>query len=783
MEKKNFRIIKSRTTNFDANFNPHFDTIIGNYVKKLKKSISNKNKNNISDNENNLPHKNQNILLSIPFHINQSTMNILTYIFSKKLRNKNDLLYIQHFLTNYKSLMNTLYQNSFLSDPNELLNQLSMYILMEKFKKDQVICHFGDIGDKFYFVISGNLSVLIPKELKVVMTKHEYNAYLNKLFLNNQFYLLIKTIDSNLKIFNSFYVHQIRNSAEEEIKGKESTELCPILSKKSSKPIYVNNYEFISVDEYISQTLPGSETEANEFAYDDSSDDNYSSKEPLSPKKRKYQTIIWTFHQVTTLSSGATFGDVALSQWNTKRTATIITTTNCSLGYLNIKNYKKCIKKSQDTIRKKDVSSIQSIPLFKSITMDYFNQKYFNYFKINEYNLGENLFSQGDERKELFFLKEGEIEINLNISLREINKIIKMFDPTDNIQEEKYWKIIDKKMFFKVLILKTNDAIGFDDIMYNKKFFVNAKCISLKTAIFTIEEQLFNDLILDPKIKESYEQYNLIKKNLMLKRLVHIRSTIIQSTKVVSIPKDMNYTVKVSSIRSHFTKNLLTSRNLFSSTVRKKIDGSIDGPVFAKSREDLSSATYFRTSITSNKRNSKQKKYNTVYSPKKLVNIPLTNKAIRTKMKRIQTLMLSQTYSSEKNSRSITTEINSSINPFRYSRKGDKKELTKKTDEIDAFVKRIQKLSNNELHQNKIRNIMNSVTYLKISKNKSVNLNKYSDIGNNLDFLAVDNYLEKNYVANSKKRKNNYNLGNLKGKKIMLQRALLTRDKLKNVKK
>ena len=26
-----------------------------------------------------------------------------------------------------------------------------------------------------------------------------------------------------------------------------------------------------------------------------------------------------------------------------------------------------------------------------------------------------------------------------------------MFDPTDNIQEEKYWKIIDKKMFFKVL--------------------------------------------------------------------------------------------------------------------------------------------------------------------------------------------------------------------------------------------------------------------------------------------------------------------------------------------
>ena len=237
MEKKNFRIIKSRTTNFDANFNPHFDTIIGNYVKKLKKSISNKNRNNISDNDNNLPHENQNILLSIPFHINQSTMNILTYIFSKKLRNKNDLLYIQHFLTNYKSLMNTLYQNSFLSDPNELLNQLSMYILMEKFKKDQVICHFGDVGDKFYFVISGNLSVLIPKELKVVMTKHEYNAYLNKLFLNNQFYLLIKTIDSNLKIFNSFYVHQIRNSAEEEIKGKESTELCPILSKKSSRPI------------------------------------------------------------------------------------------------------------------------------------------------------------------------------------------------------------------------------------------------------------------------------------------------------------------------------------------------------------------------------------------------------------------------------------------------------------------------------------------------------------------------------------------------------------------
>lgn len=758
MERRKEKILsKSRTSLYEVIHMNNYDKSIEEYVKEISHQISENTKKEEKKKERN---NHKNVLLNIPFVVNSESMDILNYIFSKKIRNHNDLFYIQHYLTNFKTLMNSLY-TSFLSDPDELLNQLSIHIRMENYKKDQVICNYGDPGDKFYFIISGKVAVLVPKETKVLMTKKEYNAYLNKLFIQGQYELLLKTINANITKFNSFYVHQMKNSADEAISKKNCKNgESPILKRYTSKSNFSSKLEFISVDEYINQTNPYTEDITNdEFIYDDSSDENYS---PKHVQKEKMHAVLWTYFKVATLSTGATFGDLALSQWTQKRTATIITTSNCSLGYLDAVIYKKCIKQSQEAVRKKDVCSIQSTPLFRNVSVDYFNQRYFNYFRIKEYHLGDMLFYQGEKRKEIYFLREGEIELTVNTSLRELNRIIKTFDTDDSFHQEFYGKILDKKATFRLLILKTNDSVGFDDIIYKNEFFANAKCTSLKCSIFSIEEKLFNDLIKDKRIIDSFNEYFEFKQNLMIKRLIHIRKTLIQSdTFKQKFPIEMNYKVEVSSVLKNFRNNVNSTRNVNKSKLR--LNQTQNTFLFSNNMKKSGSTLSPRKTMIkcyqlqvkkfkSNKAIQNLSLYSSSYLSSRM------NQTYNNKSKIKKSFILNN--SNDNTNKTLTTDY-ASINGFKVSARNSAR--TRRPDEIDAFLKRIQTLTRNKYRSNdNNRRIMNTVSYYR--KNNRHMTEESKTIESKLDFIAVDNYIEKN----SKKNKMKINKGLLKGKKLLL---------------
>ena len=763
---KNFS--KSRTSIYEAIHMNNYDKHIEDYVKEISHQISEISGNDSKKKENN---NHKNVLLNIPFVVSSESMDILNYIFSKKIRNHNDLFYIQHCLTNFKSLINSLY-TSFLSDPDELLNQLSIHILMENYKKDQVICNYGDTGDKFYFIISGKVAVLVPKETKVLMTKKEYNAYLNKLFLQNQFEILLKTINANITKFNSFYVHQIKNSAEEEISKKNTKNggEGPILKRYTSKSNFPSKIEFITVDEYINQTNPYTEDiTKNDFVYDDSSDDNYSPKHAQRYKKQKMHAILWTYIKVASLSTGATFGDLALSQWTQKRTATIITTSNCSLGYLDAAIYKKCIKQSQEAVRKKDVCSIQSVPFFRNVSVDYFNQRYFNYFRIKEYHLGDMLFYQGEKRKEFYFLREGEIELTVNTSLRELNRIIKTFDESDNFHEEFYGKILNKKAFFRLLILKTNDSVGFDDIIYKNEFFANAKCTSLKCSIFSIEEKLFLDLIKDKKITESFNEYFTFKRNLMIKRLIHIRKTLIQSDSFKpKFPIGMNYKIEVSSVLQNFRQNVNTTRNV--NKTQLKLNQTQNTFLLNNTNMKKSGSTISprKTMIKCYQLQVKKFKSNKVIQNLSLYSSSYLssrmNRTFNNKSNGKKSFLLNSNNSNDITNKTLMSDYGS-INGFKLSSRNEPTLLstrTGKTDEIDAFLKRIQTLTRNKYRSNTARNrkIMNTISYYRKENHLSEESKTFES---KLDFIAVDNYIEKNTKNNNK----NIKKGMLKGKKLL----------------
>ena len=56
--------------------------------------------------------------------------------------------------------------------------------------------------------------------------------------------------------------------------------------------------------------------------------------------------------------------------------------------------YSKYIKSSLEILRYKNIILLKNIPLFKDISIELFNEKYFNNFHLKIYKRGENIFNQ-----------------------------------------------------------------------------------------------------------------------------------------------------------------------------------------------------------------------------------------------------------------------------------------------------------------------------------------------------------------------------------------------------
>jgi hypothetical protein len=61
---------------------------------------------------------------------------------------------------------------------------------------------------------------------------------------------------------------------------------------------------------------------------------------------------------------------------------------------------------------------------FKHIKLEVFREKYFNYFTNHDFSKQRYIFSQEDHVDYVYFIKEGEVEINLKTNLLGINDLI-----------------------------------------------------------------------------------------------------------------------------------------------------------------------------------------------------------------------------------------------------------------------------------------------------------------------------------------------------------------------
>ena len=400
---------------------------------------------------------------------------------------------------------------------NESIEKLLLICAIEmkiiKFNKNTIIYKISDLPDYIYLVISGKINVIKLLKDDIKMSGLEYFSFLMSLKKNNEIERFNLTINENNNIFNinindkdiiEFYflrnvINQILNDFD--INFKEILNLCNLTSdffELDSNKIDNLNYIKENIKKILIKIPPLSDNQISNYLF---FQDNYFKK-----------TIsIYNYNITTNLQQGEFFG--YYSQEKNKREETIKTEENSILLYLENKQFDYYVSKAKYSLIKKEIDFLQENYIFGKIHKKKFERVYFNYFTLEEYKKGDILTDEFIPLKNVYFIKNGEVDLYSKKNSVQIQSLLNRFQKVDknnkNFYTYKYnnlkTNVIELKKEFeenkltKIVSLKDKEIIGLECIFYGLDCLTSSKVSLDQTKIYKIPVNKFLDIINNEK--------------------------------------------------------------------------------------------------------------------------------------------------------------------------------------------------------------------------------------------------------------------------------------------
>lgn len=453
---------------------------------------------------------------------------LVFYILSK------DRLYLKLYINLVKFFLNryTKYGN-FKGDKEYFFKKLSLSMKAEKYPKDHIICRKDDLGDKFYIILRGTVSIIIVQESYTYLTHEEYNRYLERLKYYKE-YELIRLVFSYA---NTIKVDQDLMKAihDDVLIDDNENEHSNNISKKKL-PKYNENFGKVSAYEFVERIQPIVDYTVIEG---------------------RIKCQIATYKIVATLNDGETFGEIALSKNEKderKRTATVITERECLFGTVLNNVYSSFLKEVEEKSRLILIGQALQHTLFKEVSIENFlKYNYFNFFNVLTYRNGQYLFQQGEIRNSIYFINDGIIDLYTESSFQNISNFIEYLKKNMNLNNNNQNKINDKQIdddyimnkefeiqkqvnsFFyryytkrrtiEIYNIFKKETLGFEDLLLDNRFLFTAKVVSKTCQVFVLEINLLPSLLKDHIIRKNFKVTNNERKEIMIKRLMKIKNT------------------------------------------------------------------------------------------------------------------------------------------------------------------------------------------------------------------------------------------------------------------
>ena len=428
---------------------------------------------------------------------NEDTLSIIIYILSKNSRSERDIFILNNCLKSQKYFIELLKLEGENFNDEELLTKISYLLRCNLIEENTFLFKVGNKGYKFYIILKGNISILVPKTITLKMKEEQYIHHLQLLYSCNEKHLLEKTINFNLNIF----------------KIKEELYMKKVLNLINENTNQLN----IPIDEYIKYI---------------------NGEKDIDESSKYYEEVkIEGYVKIIDLKEGETFGEIALINEDFKRTASIFVNKNSIFGILKNKDYKFTMKSIQIKIKRNDIHFILNSKLFENISVPIFTNCYLNFFVKVFLKKGNFIFQEGNQSEKIFFVYNGEIELKTKLNLKRINYLISYF--SGKKLHKKDMNKIGEDENVVLSIAKKGDLLGLSDCIFNGNYFCSAIVISEQTEIFSIDKLLFVNIWKTyNSVKDNLQKIIEKKENIMLDRLLNIKNTYL--TNMIGGFKDKN---------------------------------------------------------------------------------------------------------------------------------------------------------------------------------------------------------------------------------------------------
>ena len=420
-----------------------------------------------------------------------------------------------------------------------LCNLISKNLSYEKYNKGDILFKIGEIGNKFYFILKGYISILKLKEIH--MAKMSYNQYFNfciKLLKNRELHILEETLKKNshfipikdIEQLQKLYIIIFKKKLYENILSGflyNNTSLSNFFQANGEN---LENFDINlrelqpfedlnDVKEWKSYLIKRIKPTNDELLYYD----KY--KEYITRKIELVKINYYIYDDFLYLGPGFYFGENALEKGNIytggKRNATIRAETELICGLMKGADYLNIIEPKKRTEKIKEIKFIFNNFFFKEMSIFLFEKNYFHLFSSCEFKKDEVILNTGDSLKDLIFIREGEVSIDMNSSVMNIQNLIKYLyeyiftnklynkfpqnkqnkllnNETINMIKEyinepifkklkgysiKFNEELNKKRNFKISTLGQNDILGLEEL------YLKISCI---TKITVLSKKLIN---------------------------------------------------------------------------------------------------------------------------------------------------------------------------------------------------------------------------------------------------------------------------------------------------
>ena len=400
----------------------------------------------------------------------------------------------------------------------DLCNVCAQKFRFKKIPRGEIIFRIGDDGDKFYYILKGRVNILKIREIpNIYMSIIEYIRYCIFLIKIGENYLFQEVIRKNNNIlrvisdedifilfriwFKSELISQINQHLIDDEKTLEdffklyeqkfedyNLDIKELeifeLDRKSKIPL-----SYVHWKNYI---IKKCELTTRELVY-------YEQFQKVLYDEKKKKIICLIYESFLYLGPTSYFGDAALDSELNKRNATIRAEDDTYLACLKNNDYLNIIAPKRRFEKAKAIAFLFNTFFFQQINPHLFERNYYHRFYLKKYKKNSVLFDYGTIPKNLFLVKEGQISLDLKISIIDIHNLIKFI----------YSNILNNS-FFK-------------DLSKNKKNEILPKEVL----------QEINRYIRDPKLDRlNMQNFNFVKE---MNRVQNFRITILMGVEAVGL--------------------------------------------------------------------------------------------------------------------------------------------------------------------------------------------------------------------------------------------------------